>query len=410
MRNRQIANRILASSALIFGIAFYIRLHDDSAGASLFYFIAQSACIGGAADWFAVTALFRKPLGFPWHTALIPKNRGRIICAIRSMLEKKLVRPAMWEELLQGFSVSETFNHFHKTKQGQLFETKVAKFAVKLMDHVLHSEVQVPAKMQDRMRKNLQIRCIRSLRDRLESKEIGDRLFPYVVEGIKILSAEPSVRSFIAAFFQKWVAEQKTNPLIAMAISMGESIGLIQYEDMADSVLEAVRAMASQWLDEDDPYYASRKDKFCLTFISLIHSEAAKSGMEALVSAFFTQLPIEYFAKQSQSVLSHQWSEHGAIVMEEAIHNTIQSVLQNQAVCEKIDSEIRYLVLSLALYEHHFLGDTAVTVLQNYDDERLNQFMESKVGEELGWIRINGSLVAAVTGALLFSVFMIIQF
>jgi uncharacterized membrane-anchored protein YjiN (DUF445 family) len=48
----------------------------------------ESGLVGGLADWFAVTALFRHPLGIPIpHTALLPKNRNRITATIISMLE-----------------------------------------------------------------------------------------------------------------------------------------------------------------------------------------------------------------------------------------------------------------------------------------------------------------------------------
>ena len=40
---------------------------------------AEAAMVGGLADWFAVTALFRHPLGLPIpHTAIIPTNKDRI--------------------------------------------------------------------------------------------------------------------------------------------------------------------------------------------------------------------------------------------------------------------------------------------------------------------------------------------
>uniref|UniRef100_UPI0025DB3CF9 DUF445 family protein n=1 Tax=Novosphingobium sp. TaxID=1874826 RepID=UPI0025DB3CF9 len=40
---------------------------------------AEAAMVGGLADWFAVTALFRHPLGVPIpHTAIIPENKDRI--------------------------------------------------------------------------------------------------------------------------------------------------------------------------------------------------------------------------------------------------------------------------------------------------------------------------------------------
>ncbi|MGL6072191.1 DUF445 family protein, partial [Craterilacuibacter sp.] len=40
---------------------------------------AEAATVGAMADWFAVVALFRHPLGLPiWHTAIIPRNKSRI--------------------------------------------------------------------------------------------------------------------------------------------------------------------------------------------------------------------------------------------------------------------------------------------------------------------------------------------
>lgn len=54
--------------------------------------MAEAAVVGGVADWFAVTALFGKPLGFPWHTALIAiLTRGRVISAVADMIEHELL-------------------------------------------------------------------------------------------------------------------------------------------------------------------------------------------------------------------------------------------------------------------------------------------------------------------------------
>lgn len=51
----------------------------------------EGALVGGLADWFAVTALFGKPLGIGWHTALIPRNREKFILALRNLVENELL-------------------------------------------------------------------------------------------------------------------------------------------------------------------------------------------------------------------------------------------------------------------------------------------------------------------------------
>src|SRR4051794_4065925 len=57
----------------------------------------EAALVGGLADWFAVRALFAHPFGIPFpHTALIPRNRVRIVHEIRNLVEKEwLPRPVL---------------------------------------------------------------------------------------------------------------------------------------------------------------------------------------------------------------------------------------------------------------------------------------------------------------------------
>src|SRR5690242_18247730 len=54
----------------------------------------EAATVGGVADWFAVTALFRRPLGLPIpHTAIIPTRRAKIIEGIVTMVEEDWLSP-----------------------------------------------------------------------------------------------------------------------------------------------------------------------------------------------------------------------------------------------------------------------------------------------------------------------------
>ncbi|MEA3038815.1 MAG: hypothetical protein QOE79_1328, partial [Sphingomonadales bacterium] len=55
---------------------------------------AEAAMVGGLADWFAVTALFRRPLGLPIpHTAIIPRNKDRIGETLASFLRENFLIP-----------------------------------------------------------------------------------------------------------------------------------------------------------------------------------------------------------------------------------------------------------------------------------------------------------------------------
>ncbi|MBQ3451489.1 MAG: DUF445 family protein, partial [Selenomonadaceae bacterium] len=53
-----------------------------------FLFVTEAALVGGIADWFAVTALFKKPLGFSFHTAILPRRRKDFVKASVVMVQQ----------------------------------------------------------------------------------------------------------------------------------------------------------------------------------------------------------------------------------------------------------------------------------------------------------------------------------
>ena len=70
MKNKKLANRILLFLFLGFSLITLFRIFIlDNFTVRMLSFTIEAALVGGVADWFAVTALFKEPLGFPWHTA-----------------------------------------------------------------------------------------------------------------------------------------------------------------------------------------------------------------------------------------------------------------------------------------------------------------------------------------------------
>ena len=84
------ANIALLVSFLFFLVSLYLHLQVyESFWVDGIMTVSEAALIGGVADWFAVTALFRRPLGFPYHTAILPRRRNQLIQAIVVMVQKE---------------------------------------------------------------------------------------------------------------------------------------------------------------------------------------------------------------------------------------------------------------------------------------------------------------------------------
>lgn len=98
---RKIATGLLVLMALVFFISrLFEQQYEFLSFVSAF---AEAAMIGALADWFAVTALFRRPLNLPIpHTAIIPNNKDRIGESVADFLENNfMTQEVLNEELKQ---------------------------------------------------------------------------------------------------------------------------------------------------------------------------------------------------------------------------------------------------------------------------------------------------------------------
>ena len=91
---RIVATGLLLAMAVTYFVArLYQPIHPALGVVKAF---AEAAMVGGMADWFAVTALFRHPLGLPIpHTAIIPRNKDRIGDTLALFLRDNFLTPAV---------------------------------------------------------------------------------------------------------------------------------------------------------------------------------------------------------------------------------------------------------------------------------------------------------------------------
>ena len=110
-RMRMFATAMLLVMAAIF-IAARATVHIHPAIGFVQAF-AEAAMVGGLADWFAVTALFRHPLGLPIpHTAIIPRNKDRIGETLAVFLRDNFLTPAVVARRMRTMDVASAAGRF----------------------------------------------------------------------------------------------------------------------------------------------------------------------------------------------------------------------------------------------------------------------------------------------------------
>ena len=99
---------------------------------------AEAAMVGGLADWFAVTALFRHPLGLPIpHTAIIPRNKDRIGEALANFLKENFLIAPVVARRMRNIDMAGTVGRFLQAPQGE--ETRIRRGASRLIADLFES-------------------------------------------------------------------------------------------------------------------------------------------------------------------------------------------------------------------------------------------------------------------------------
>ncbi len=106
-RMKRTATLVLIASTLVFVVAHLLESRSSNAWGYL-RATAEAAMVGGIADWFAVTALFRHPLGIPIpHTAILPNRKDQLGRTFGSFVQTSFLAPDVLADRLASFSVSE---------------------------------------------------------------------------------------------------------------------------------------------------------------------------------------------------------------------------------------------------------------------------------------------------------------
>lgn len=415
------ADAALISSALFFLLALYLHLHLPSEfWTDGLLMVSEAALVGGVADWFAVTALFRRPLGFPYHTAILPRRRDSFIHAIVVMVQKEF------------FSRRKIFRHIEKI---HLFP---------MLQEFLHKEAT-----ETRMTGTV-LHFIRASFLRKKNK----KAIAYLAERLKgiLLREDPSelMNRFDALFrTNEWdrKALVRISHLLAQEVSTEETqqsirnaLAELEREKIGDGFLSRLLEVTNTVNLDEGAELIQRHTCHVLNELGREHSPLQENAIallhdcigdlrqdaellrlaHELQERLACELPIEEtlgrlfqgLRKHFQMDLQREVdpiAEHMPAFythLQSILHVEYQHMLfliEERTELQKIITKVLYdLLARSALHAQTLVGVIVGNVLSRLTDEELNHLVYDKVEEDLLWIRVNGSLVGGCIGLFLF--------
>jgi len=401
-RMKLIALAALVAAAVGFAVMHLLMHRLGPAWPGMFWLgllaaIFEAAMVGALADWFAVTALFRHPMGIPIpHTAIIPENKDRIGAALAGFVGRHFLTPENVMSRLERVNFAEVAgewledpDHLRGVRQRAVdfVESAVDRLGDDRIEAFVRREI-VPRAQEVALAPKLSDLLLQLARDGQHEGVLDE-----VLRGALGAAAEnkETLRALIRARVPAFVPD-----------------GLV------DVARDAVQRMIETTLDE---MLADREHPLRLkvhetvrSFIDrLEHDPETQASVNAWRDRLLTNPAVQEFALErwrdfraflaqdlrDEESRTFAFLEARAVELGRAM---LEDAAFQAAVNEKVEAAAAW-----AIRQHgHRVPDLIRDTIHRWDGETISEQVELAVGRDLQYIRLNGTLVGGLVGGVLY--------
>ena len=397
---RIVATGLLIAMAAIFVFATHLEnnIHHNWGFLRAF---AEAGMVGGLADWFAVTALFRHPMGIPIpHTAIIPNNKARIGTTLASFLQSNFLTTRIVARKVQRMDVAGAAGKFLMQPTGG--EGRMRMGASRMLGDVVASldDERLGGVAKEALNKQLSKLKVAPLLGQLLEAMIKEKRHLPLLDGIIVWAAktldanEEMIRKMVeerANTIMRWTGldDKLSNSIISGLEKM--------LSEMAEDPEHPLRAKGEEGLAKLAKDLRSKKSlqkKVENWKDELLANPAIGKWMDSL-----WQQGREGLLKAARSPDAAMAGKFGEALTQ------LGTTLQED---ERLKGQINRFARRAIVGTTENYGDKIVSLvsdtIEGWDESTLTDRVENVVGSDLQFIRINGTLVGGLVGIAIHSV------
>ncbi|MDQ2666295.1 MAG: DUF445 domain-containing protein [Gemmatimonadota bacterium] len=397
MRRR--ATALLAAFAVIFAAtAILSHFHPEIAPfwIGMVRATAEAAMVGGIADWFAVTALFRHPLGLPIpHTAIVASRKDRIGRSLGNFVGNNFLSRDVIARQLTGMHVGERAARWLAEPQHQ------ARVARAIAGGVARAAESIP---NEELQATVHETLVAQLRKAHVAPLLGDLLALATTD-----DRHQEMLDKLVALVARIVHDNKE--LIRTRI--GEESpwwvpGAIDDKLYQKIVAGIERTLTQVSTDEQHPL----REQFDLAlrgFVEKLHnSPETIARAETMKEKLLTHPAVEELSdallRAAQKSLAKYSGDDAPSPepLQRAIGGIAERALASPAFLEDVDQAIERLVLGVVEQYRPEVAELIAKTVEGWDATDASRKIEVQIGRDLQFIRINGTLVGGLVGLVLY--------
>lgn len=357
----------------------------------------SAGMIGGLADWFAVTALFRRPLGIRpgkvIRTEIISQNRERIFTALADMVQDELLSQEVLRRKLSALDFS---NALIRILSKQEVKHSAGLLLINLAEDIAqHIEPEEFERIvQGLTRENLgSVNFSQTLAEILEfSLDHGDlEQFLTVIcrainEYIELPEVNAALKNMIETALIRYGENNTTRKVVVKFLPAPSVLVHVLQRKVKTAlqdgtVKQLIKNKICRFIAElkTNPSRQAKINQFCLSF-------------PAYMGISREQIPVmtELFMKKGVNGFLNKWDQYLDILKE------------NHSLRLKIDEKVKLILEKQIGLRHNAIGRMVYEGLDALDNDQLVEVIENKTGNDLQIIRINGSIVGGLAGMLIY--------
>jgi uncharacterized membrane-anchored protein YjiN (DUF445 family) len=369
----------------------------------------EAGLVGGLADWFAVTALFRHPMGVPIpHTALLPKNRKKMIKALVTTLENDWLSKESIQDKLQNirfteklFPVLERELHSDSAKRGitSLAEQMIQPIQVEKLTPFIEKElksalssIEVSGVLQLVVNKVIHHEYDEKVLDYLlnevenwvnkdaTSRQLG-RMALRALDNMEL----DGFMQFALKSFQNFLNEEKLGGLlqnlfrhVVTSLRQTDDINRQAFLIHVRTELQSIKDK-KEWIDEIENWKKN-----------LIADWDPSDKITDLLQGI-----------QQKALVFVQSSEFMDAYLLPFLTRLLNNLKEDPIKNSTIENWVQKQIANLVEDNHSKIGKLVQENLDKLDNETLVDMMENNIGKDLQWIRVNGAVCGFIIGIVL---------
>jgi uncharacterized membrane-anchored protein YjiN (DUF445 family) len=395
-RMKRIAGAMLLFAAVVYVVCQVVG--DDAGVWGYLQAMAEASMVGGLADWFAVTALFRYPLRIPIpHTAIIPNKKDQIGEGLASFVKDYFLTTEVLGERVTAARVPERVGEWladpvHAQRVSAELSTAISGMAAMMRDDQIRTSVAAFA--EKRLREldiaPLLARLIEAICDAGQHQAA---LTTFLRGARKFLDANKSVfRQRVAMESPEWVPEWLDERVFNKGFSLLHSF----VTDVIDDETHGLRAGFDTQLRELADQLRHDPER-------IARVEAARDQIldHPRIHEYLNNL----WDSMKQLLLS-ETEDPGSDLRRSAESLTVRAgelLRDDPQVRDRVNDALRRLSGHVATHYSTDLTDVISSTIARWDTEETSNRLELQVGRDLQFIRINGTVVGALAGLAIYS-------